>query len=159
MQKIYEWAYQWKIKFNFDASKHAQEITFSRKILKPFYPDILFSNPVGSTLIHRNLSMIQESKLSLEEHIKSLLLKVNTTIGLICKFQLHLLRNTKLIICKPAMTPHLYNGDLIFDTAYNEAFYKKLNPFNLLNLYNATIAVTGNWYIIRESLSRTISHY
>ena len=57
------------------------------------------------------------------------------------------------------MTPHLYNGDLIFDKPYNEAFYKKLNLFNLLNLYNAAIAITGNWYIIRESLSRTISHY
>ena len=36
--KIYEWAYQWKMKFNPDASKQAPETVFSRKVLKPFRP-------------------------------------------------------------------------------------------------------------------------
>ena len=31
LQKISRWAYQWKMIFNPDASKQAQEIVFSRK--------------------------------------------------------------------------------------------------------------------------------
>ena len=37
---IYDWVYQWKIKFNPDLSKQAQEIIFSRKVSKSFRPDI-----------------------------------------------------------------------------------------------------------------------
>ena len=35
LSKINNWAYQWKISFNPDPSKQAQEVIFSRKIKKP----------------------------------------------------------------------------------------------------------------------------
>ena len=34
LKKISEWAFQWKIVFNPDASKQGQEVIFSRKIKK-----------------------------------------------------------------------------------------------------------------------------
>ena len=44
LQKISEWAYQWKISFNPDQNKQTQEVIFSRKITKSSHPQISFNN-------------------------------------------------------------------------------------------------------------------
>ena len=45
---IYDWMYQWKVKFNPDLCKQAQEIIFSRRVSKSFCPDVHFeNNPVN----------------------------------------------------------------------------------------------------------------
>ena len=45
---IYDWVYQWKVKFNPDLCKQAQEIIFSRKVSKSFRLDVHFeNNPVN----------------------------------------------------------------------------------------------------------------
>ena len=44
LQKISEWAFQWKIQFNPDSSKQANEVIFSRKsksILIPLLPSTI----------------------------------------------------------------------------------------------------------------------
>ena len=38
------WAFQWKMIFNPDLSKQAQEVIFSRKIKKLLHPTLLFNN-------------------------------------------------------------------------------------------------------------------
>ena len=42
--KINNWPYQWKMGFNPDPSKQAQEVIFSPKIKKPSHPDLIFNN-------------------------------------------------------------------------------------------------------------------
>ena len=42
--KINNWAYQWKLSFNPDPSKQAQQVIFCRKIKKPSHPVLLFNN-------------------------------------------------------------------------------------------------------------------
>ena len=42
--KISNWVFQWKMSFNPDPSKQAQEVTFSRKIQKTCHPSIYFNN-------------------------------------------------------------------------------------------------------------------
>ena len=44
LQKIPEWAHQWKMSFNQDQNKQAQEVIFSRKIAKSSHPQISFNN-------------------------------------------------------------------------------------------------------------------
>ena len=44
LQKISELAYQWKMSFNPDPTKQAQEIIFPRKLKKPLHPSIKFNN-------------------------------------------------------------------------------------------------------------------
>ena len=44
MQKISEWAYTWKMSFNPDLNKQAQEVIFSRKLTKFYHPKIFFNN-------------------------------------------------------------------------------------------------------------------
>ena len=42
LKKINDWAYHWKMNFNPDASKQAQEIIFSRKTQENFHPPLYF---------------------------------------------------------------------------------------------------------------------
>ena len=44
LSKISNWAFQWKMSFNPDPSKQAQEVIFSRKIQKTCHPSIYFNN-------------------------------------------------------------------------------------------------------------------
>ena len=41
LQKTSEWVHKWKMLFNPDVSKHAQEVIFSRKQAKSVHPDIV----------------------------------------------------------------------------------------------------------------------
>ena len=51
LKKIGAWAYQWKMSFNPDPLKQAQEVTFSQKRNKPHHSDIIFNgNPVKKVL-------------------------------------------------------------------------------------------------------------
>ena len=56
LEKISNWAFQWKMNFNLDPNKQAQEIIFSRKKTTSLYPVVHFDNrPVKSTQIHKHL--------------------------------------------------------------------------------------------------------
>ena len=44
LKKINNWAFQWKMTFNLDRSKQAQEIMFSRKLKKATHSPLLFNN-------------------------------------------------------------------------------------------------------------------
>ena len=44
LNKISHRAFQWKMTFNIDRSKQAQEIIFCRKLKKATYPPFLFNN-------------------------------------------------------------------------------------------------------------------
>ena len=44
LDKITEWAYQWKMSFNPDPTKPAEEILFSHKIHRPYHPPLNFNN-------------------------------------------------------------------------------------------------------------------
>ena len=42
--KINNWAYQWRMSFNPDLYKQAQEVIFSQKYRKPNHPVLIFNN-------------------------------------------------------------------------------------------------------------------
>ena len=88
LKLISDWAFQWKISFNPDPSKQAQEIIFNRKKMKSTYPSVYFNNiPVNLTSAHKHLGMLLDDKLSYEHHLKFVLNKFKKTIGLLRKFQ------------------------------------------------------------------------
>ena len=88
LSKINEWALQWKMNFNSYPTKQAQEIIFSWKTSQRNHPGLMFNNNiVNVTSIHRHLGMIFDSKLSFDEHLKSVLKKISKTVGLLRKFQ------------------------------------------------------------------------
>ena len=101
LEKIGNWAFKWKMNFLPDPNKQAQEIIFSRKKTVSLHPVVHFDNrPVKSTQIHKHLGMMLDSNLSYEHHIKSILNKVNKTIGPLRKFNLILSRHSLITIYK-----------------------------------------------------------
>ena len=79
------------------------------------------------------------TKLDFQGHLKSVLNKVNKTIGLLRKLHNTLPRLPLLTIYKSFIRPHLDYGDIIYDQAYNVSFHQKLESIQ----YNSALAITG----------------
>ena len=64
LTKINDWAYQWKMNFNPDPFKQAQEVLFYRKIKSQNHPCLYFNNnPVNQTPFQKHLGMYFDPKL------------------------------------------------------------------------------------------------
>ena len=62
--RISSWAFQWKMRFNPDLNKQAQEVIFSRKIDKTDHPRLYFNqNLAKSSSTHKNLGMVLDTRL------------------------------------------------------------------------------------------------
>ena len=86
LYQINKWAFQWKMSFNPDPSKQAQEIIFSRKTKKICHPSLRFNNSIVSqSLYQKHLGIFLDARLTFEEHMKVITTKVNKTIGLLRK--------------------------------------------------------------------------
>ena len=123
--KIRSWDYQWKIIFNPDPSKQAQEV--------------IFNIPVNQTSHQKHLDMFLDKKLNFGEYLKYVTNKVNKSIGLLRKLQMILPRRSLVTIYKSFIRPHLEYGDIIFDQAFDNSFYDKSESIQ----YNASLAMTG----------------
>ena len=78
--KISNWAFQWKMRFNPDPNKQAQEVIFSRKINKIDHPLLYFNqNLVKSSSTHKYLGMVLDARLDFNLHLKNVQNKVNKT--------------------------------------------------------------------------------
>ena len=140
LKKINKWAFQWKMSFNPNPSKQAQEVIFSRKIKKLSHPSLVFnSNNVLQTSSQKHLGVTLDVKLTFDEHLNNVLNKVNKAIGLLRKLQNLLSRSTLITIYKAFVRPHLDYGDILFDQTYNSSFHEKLESIQ----YNACLALTG----------------
>ena len=122
LTKISEWAVQWKMNFNPDLSKQAQELLFSRKTSSKPYPSLSFNdNPVHQVPLQMYLDLFLDPKLSFDEHIQCILIKTHKIIGLIRKLQPVIPRAALLTIYKTFLRPHLDYGDVIYDRAFKES--------------------------------------
>ena len=129
-----------KISFNPDPSKQAQEVIFFCKLQKSTHPTLSSNNnTVTQSVTQKHLGMLLDTKLDFQEHLKSVLNKVNKTIGLLRKQHNTLPRLPLLTIYKSFIRPHLDYGDIIYDQAYNVSFHQKLESVQ----YNSALAITG----------------
>ena len=111
-----KWAFQWKMIFNPDLSKQAQEVTFSRKIKKLLHPTLLFNNiPLKNSLFQKHLGLTLDIKLKFSEYIKSIAKRISKTMGLLRKFQQILPKSTLLTIYKTFIRSRLDYADIIYD--------------------------------------------
>ena len=140
LTKISEWAVQWKMNFNPDPSKQAQELLFSQKTSSKPYPSLNFNdNPFQQVHFRKHLGLFLDPKLSFDEHIPCILIKTRKIVGLIRKLQPVIPRAALLTIYKSFLRPHLDYGDVIYDCAFNESFQNKLESVQ----YNAALVITG----------------
>ena len=60
----------WKMSFNADISKQAQEVIFSKKTQELFHPTVLFNNiPVQHSTVQKHLAVYLDEKLSFNTHV------------------------------------------------------------------------------------------
>ena len=124
LKKIRKLEFQWKMGFNPDPNKQAQEVIFSRELDKLNHPSLNFNNPVViQSTNHKHLGMSLDTKLDFQEHLKNKLSKISKTIGLLRKLQKILTRAPLLTIYKSFIRPHLYYGDIIHDKPYSSSFH------------------------------------
>ena len=140
LKKISDWAFQWKMSFNPDPSKQTQEVIFSRKSKNVSHPSLVFNNAnVSSCKSQKHLGILLDSKLTFEEHCKTILSETNRTLGRLRKIQSLLPRAALITIYKAFVRPHLDYGDVLYDQAFNVSFHEKLESTQ----YNACLALTG----------------
>ena len=93
LNKIRNWTIQWKMNFNPDPSKQAQEVIFSRKLQKTNHNPVYFNhNSVQQVPSQKHLEMHLGIKLNFQEHLNNIVSKVNKMIGLLYKLQVFLPR-------------------------------------------------------------------
>ena len=140
LELIHNWAFQWKINFNPDPTKQAQEVIFSRKTKKLPHPPLVFNNTnVTQSIYQKHLGLILDSKLTFENHVNMVTTKINKTIGLLRKLKNLLPRTALIKIYKAFVRPHLDYGDILYDQAFNLSFQQKLESIQ----YRACLAITG----------------
>ena len=140
MEKISEWAHQWKMSFNPDPTKQAVEVYFTRKRNPPVPPEIHFNNSAITVQDHqKHLGLILDKKLFFECHVNEKILKANKGIGILNRLRELLPRASLITIYKSYIRPHLDYGDIIYDNPGNKTFSEKLESIQ----YNACLAITG----------------
>ena len=141
LDKVTQWAFQWKMKFNPDITKQAIEVIFSHKRKPPVHPALVFNNiPVKRELDTKHLGLILDNKLDFRKHIAEKIKTANKGIGLL-KFLTRFLTREKLsLIYKMHVRPHLDCGDVIYHNQSQESM-------DLLESiqYQAGLIITGCW--------------
>ena len=151
LEKINQWAKQWKMAFNPDPNKQANEVLFSCKTKKVDHPPIFFNGfPVVQVKETKHLGLILQFKLNFEKHLLEKIKKAKKIIG-IMKHLNHLLPfRTLNQMYKSLVRPHLDYCDIIYHIP--QTFHP--NGGITLNCqmerveqtqYQAALAVTGAW--------------
>ena len=130
LEKISNWAYQWKMSINPDKSKQAQEVKFSRKTQRVIDPPAIFNNmPVVCSSCQKHLGIYLDERLNFSN-----ISKANKGTGILRKLHYVLPRNSLITIYKSFIRPHLDYDAIIFDQPENEIFCKS-NQFNTMLHY------------------------
>ena len=108
LAKINRCAFHWKIRFNPDPKKQAQEVIFSRKSKAISHLPLVFNNNnVIQTTSQKHLGIIRDTRLSFQKHLEIVLFKINKTIGLLRKLQDLLPRTVLITLYKAFVRFHL----------------------------------------------------
>ena len=138
LEKISNWAYQWKMSFNPDKSKQAQEVIFSHKTQRVIHPPAIFNNmPVVRSSCQKHLGIYLDEKLNFSNHIKEKISKAIKGVGILRKLYNVLPRNSLITIYKSFIQPHLDYGVITFEQPENESFCPKIESVQ----YNAAPAI------------------
>ena len=138
LQLISSWAYKWKMLFNPDPKKPAQEVSFSTKTQIENHPTISLNNIERKTF-QKHLGLILAEKINFKQHVDSAISKVNKGISVIRKLRHTLPRNSLITIYKVFLRPLIDYGDIIYDQPNNDSFCEKLESIQ----YKVALAITG----------------
>ena len=135
---ISKWTFNWKMLFNPDPHKPAQEVLFSRKKKVSIHIVISFNNmQVEKASYQKHFGLFLDEKLTFKHHIDNTLCKVNIGIAVIKKLRHTLPRKSLLTIYKVFLRPLIDYGDIIYDHPHNISFCEKFESVQ----YKAALAI------------------
>ena len=106
LRRISKWAYNWKMLFNPDPSKPAQEVEFSRKKKQQSHPTISLNNiQVERASYVKHLGILLDEKFNFKQHIDSVILKINKSISILKNLRYLLPLKSLLTIYKSFLRP------------------------------------------------------
>ena len=115
LEVISSWAKQWKMSFNPDPTKPAEEILFSQKRKPVSHPPLFFNGiEVKRVTEHKHLGLILDPKLNFAAHFKEKSAKAKKGIGLIKYLRSYLPTNSLDQIYKMHVRSHLDYCDFIY---------------------------------------------
>ena len=95
--RIKQWAFQWKMSFNPDLDKQAEEVIFSRQLKKVCHPHLRFNNNnVSQASSQKYLGLTLDNRLTFDEHLTNVSNEISKTI--------RLLRKLHNILPRPALS-------------------------------------------------------
>ena len=112
--------------FNPDKNKQAQQVIFSRKLRKVFYPNLSFNDqPIERSVAHKHLGLTLDEKLSFTNCINDKINKTLKGVGLLHKLSPLLPRQSLLAIYK-SFIRRLDYGDVIYFQPLNESLSNRI---------------------------------
>ena len=154
LQKITNWAWQWKLVFNPDLTKQAVEVIFSKKLSISSPPPLTFNNiPVKRVYETKHLGLILDNKLNFSSHLNDKISKAKTSLGVMKQIKKWVDMKTLENVYKLYVRPHLEYGDLVFDShdMNKPMIFNLLNPKDDISKeiesiqYQAARIVSGAW--------------
>ena len=122
-KKISDWADQWKMKFNPDPNKQAQEVHFSNRTNKDSSLFITFNNSKVETISSlKHLERILDERLNFNEHLENKINKCFKIVGFLKSLSNKLSRDVLFRIYKSFVRPNLDYGDIVCNKPNNESF-------------------------------------
>ena len=121
---ISKWAYNWKMSFNPNPGKPAQEVLFSRKNSNISHPIIHCNNvQVQRANQPRHFGIILDKKLNFTSRIDKVLTKASKGIAVTKRLPNSLPRKSLIASYKAIIRPHLDYGDILYDQPNIAAFW------------------------------------
>ena len=141
LDKITNWAWQWKMEFNPDINKQAIEVIFSHKKKKPVHPPLFFNGiPVKRETYTKHLGVFLDQRLTFRKHIEEKIKKANQGLGLLKFLSKYTTRPVLDKMFKMYVRPHLDYGDVI----YHDQIKESMQLLESVQ-YQAALIVTGCW--------------
>ena len=127
LYNVLSWTNRWKMTFNPDPKKQAQEVFFSRKIKNTSHSPLNFNNnSVQQVQFQKHLSVYLDVKLDFRKHLQNTFKKINKTISLLRKLQNNLLWAPLVTIYKSFVRPHVDHRDISYNQTFNSSFHERL---------------------------------
>ena len=116
LQVVSNCSFQWKMQFNPDPNKQAQEAYFSKKLNNENSLPVAFNNAkVATCSTQKHLGLLLDKRLRFNEHIQSKINKCYKMIKVIKRLSVNLPRDALRRTYKSFIRPHLDYGDIIYD--------------------------------------------
>ena len=154
LEKINQWAKQWKMAFNPDPNKQANEVLFSCKTKKVDHPPLIFNGfPVVQVKETKHLGLVLQSSLNFVKHLTEKVKKAKQIVGIMKHLNDLLPLKTLNQMYKSLVRPHLDYCDIIYHIPHTIRPPSEGCGISLHHLmefveqiqYRAALAVTGAW--------------